>query len=138
MFRTSEDYEDFSRYVRRRARYFLGGREQEFIDAVLNTSKKRATVMTMDQVLWRAALGCVAEEGVHQTDVFFLDSIAPHPLERMKPLKDRAQEGRINPKGIPCLYAATDAETAMMEARPWVGSVLTVSQLVLLKQNYSG
>jgi RES domain-containing protein len=134
MFRTNEDYEDFSRYVRGRARYFLGGRQQEFIDAVLLTSKKRTTALTTGQVLWRAALGYVAEEGVYQSDVFFLESIVPHPLERMKPLKDRAQEGRVNPKGIPCLYAATDAETALMETRPWVGSVLTVSQLVLLKQ----
>jgi hypothetical protein len=29
---------------------------------------------------------------------------------------------------------ATDAETAMMETRPWAGSVLTVSQLILLKE----
>jgi hypothetical protein len=29
---------------------------------------------------------------------------------------------------------ATDAETAMMETRPWAGSVLTVSQLILMKQ----
>lgn len=134
MFRTDEDYEEFSQYVRRRARYFLGGRQQEFIAAVLLTSKKRTTVMPTGQVLWRAALGYVAEEGVSQNDVFFLESINPHPLERMKPLKDRAQEGRVNPKGIPCLYAATDAQTAMAETRPWVGSVLTVSQLVLLKQ----
>ena len=134
MFRTNEDYEEFSQYVRRRARYFLGDRQQEFIDAVLLISKKRTTVMPTGQVLWRAALGYVAEEGVSQNDVFFLESINPHPLERMKPLKDRAQEGRVNPKGIPCLYAATDAETAMMETRPWVGSVLTVSQLVLQKQ----
>ena len=38
------------------------------------------------------------------------------------------------PKGVPCLYLATNSETAMMETRPWAGSVLTISQLVLLKQ----
>jgi hypothetical protein len=134
MFRTDEDFDDFAEYIRRRARCILGGRQQEFVDAVLFTSKKRTAVMPKGQVLWRATLGYVAEEGVSPYDVFFLESIDPHPLERMKPLKDRAQEGRINPKGIPCLYAPTDAETAMMETRPWVGSVLTVSQLVLLKQ----
>ena len=52
----------------------------------------------------------------------------------MKPRRDRAYEGRVNPKGVPCLYTATNAETAMMETRPWAGSVLTVSELVLLKQ----
>jgi RES domain-containing protein len=134
MFRTDEDYDEFAEYIRRRARYILGGWQQEFINAVLLTSKKRTAVMQTGQVLWRAALGYVAEEGVSQQDVFFLESIDPHPLERMMPLKDRAQEGRVNPKGIPCLYAATDAETAMMETRPWVGSVLSVSELVLLRQ----
>ena len=29
---------------------------------------------------------------------------------------------------------ATDDVTAMMEVRPWAGSVLTISQLVLLKE----
>jgi RES domain-containing protein len=134
MFRTDEDYEDFADYIRRRSRHILGGRQQEFIDAVLQTSKKRTTTMQSGQILWRAAQGYVAEEGVHPHDVFFLESIAPHPIDRMKPLRDRAYEGRVNPKGIPCLYMATDAETAMMETRPWAGSVLTVSQLVLLKQ----
>ena len=51
----------------------------------------------------------------------------------MKPLADRAHEGRVNPRGIPCLYMATDDVTAMMEVRPWAGSVLTISHLVLLK-----
>jgi RES domain-containing protein len=134
MFRTDEDYDAFADYVRRRARYVLDGWQQEFIDAVLQTSKKRTVLIEPGHVLWRAALGYIAEEGVCQHDVFFLESIAPHPLDRMKPLRDRAQEGRVNPKGIPCLYTATDAETAMLETRPWAGSVLTVSELVLLKQ----
>jgi hypothetical protein len=134
VFRTDEDYEDFADNIRRHSRYVLGARQREFLSAVVETSKKRTTTMPSGQVLWRAAHGYVAEEGVHPHDVFFLESIEPHTKERMKPLRDRAYEGRVNPKGIPCLYTATDAETAMMETRPWAGSVLTVSQLVLLKQ----
>ncbi|MDF2434769.1 MAG: hypothetical protein JWP44_4400 [Mucilaginibacter sp.] len=137
MFRSDEDYEHFADYVRRRSRYVLDGQQNEFVEAVIQTSKKRTTAMPSGQVLWRAAQGYVykpKEEGVHPHDVFFLNSIAPHPLERMTPLRDSAKEGRVNPKGIPCLYTATDPETAMMETRPWAGSVLTVSQLVLLKQ----
>jgi RES domain-containing protein len=30
----------------------------------------------------------------------------------MKPLRDRAREGRANPKGIPYLYLATHAKAA--------------------------
>ncbi|MDP2331028.1 MAG: RES family NAD+ phosphorylase [Reyranella sp.] len=46
----------------------------------------------------------------------------------MKPLPDRASEGRINPKGIPCLYFATTREGAMSEVRPWIGSVVSVGR----------
>jgi hypothetical protein len=47
----------------------------------------------------------------------------------MKPLPDRAAEGRVNPRGIPCLYAATHRETAVAEVRPWVGAHVSVAQL---------
>jgi RES domain-containing protein len=137
MFRRDEDYEYFADYVRRRSRYVLNAEQHEFIEAILQTSKTRTKTMPAGQILWRAAQGYVykpGEEGVHPHDVFFLTAVAPHPVERMTPLKDSAKEGRVNPKGIPCLYTATDPETAMMETRPWAGSVLTVSQLVLLKQ----
>lgn len=46
----------------------------------------------------------------------------------MKPLKDRAPEGRINPKGIPCLYLAIERDTALSEVRPWIGSLISVGQ----------
>ena len=48
---------------------------------------------------------------------------------RMKPLPFRAFEGRANPKGIPCLYVATSIATAVGECRPWVGALVSVSQV---------
>jgi len=51
----------------------------------------------------------------------------------MVPLDYPANEGRVNPRGIPYLYLATDKETAMGEARPWVGSEISVAQFKLLK-----
>lgn len=49
----------------------------------------------------------------------------------MKPLRNSAHEGRVNPRGIPCLYAAGDMQTAISEVRPWVGAMVSVSQLGL-------
>jgi hypothetical protein len=46
----------------------------------------------------------------------------------MTPPADRALEGRVNPKGIPCLYLATTKEAAMSEVRPWIGSYVSVAQ----------
>jgi len=59
----------------------------------------------------------------------------PAPLDptRMVPLRDRAGEGRVNPKGIPCLYFSTDRDTAMAEVRPWIGSYVSVAQFIMLR-----
>jgi RES domain-containing protein len=134
MFRESEDYEHFADFIRTKSRYVLDGWQQDFVNTILETSKKRTTTLPANRILWRAAQGYENPVGVHPHDVFFLEDIEPHKIERMKPLADRAHEGRVNPRGIPCLYMATDDVTAMMEVRPWAGSVLTLSHLILLKQ----
>ena len=46
----------------------------------------------------------------------------------MKPLRDRAREGRANPQGIPYLYLSTRKETALTEVRPWLGSLISIAQ----------
>src|SRR5665647_1632065 len=43
----------------------------------------------------------------------------------MKPLPLQSREGRANPKGIPYLYLATDANTSMAEMRPHVGEYIS-------------
>ncbi len=52
----------------------------------------------------------------------------------MKPLRDSAREGRINAKGIPCLYLCDDMATAMSETRPWIGSYVSVATLIVPKK----
>jgi RES domain-containing protein len=59
---------------------------------------------------------------------------APLKHERMKPLVDRAQEGRANPKGIPYLYLATHQGIAVAEVRPWVGSHVTIARFELIRE----
>lgn len=53
--------------------------------------------------------------------------------KRMKPLTDRAREGRANPAGIPVLYVGTAIETAVSEVRPWIGAELSVATCCLLR-----
>jgi hypothetical protein len=52
---------------------------------------------------------------------------------RMKPPKGAAREGRVNPKGIPCLYLADEPTTAMSETRPWLGSYVSLAEFKILK-----
>ena len=51
----------------------------------------------------------------------------------MKPLSN-CREGRLNPKNIPCLYLATDPDTAMREVRPWIGAIGTLAAFSVVRE----
>jgi hypothetical protein len=109
--------------VVRERRYFWSKASEEFLDAVAATSRRRLKLVPAGQQYWRAQLGHHMEfdkqSGQHV--------LSPHPEERMRPFSDRAIEGRLNPKGIPCLYFATTPEVAMTEVRPWIGSTISLA-----------
>lgn len=69
----------------------------------------------------------------HPESVLGVEVPVPFSPERMKPLSTSTREGRVNPKGIPCLYLATNKETAVAEVRPWVGLYVSVAQFKTLK-----
>lgn len=55
-----------------------------------------------------------------------------YPADKMgAPPKQRAAHGRANPAGIPYLYLASDAETAVSEIRPHTGETATVAEFEL-------
>lgn len=124
-------YWDFAQSVKRRARYVFEDQVEEFLRTVISTSKSRRRDLQAGCVLWRAQLGHdwqTIRQDEHEDEL-----PAPFPSARMKPLPDSAREGRVNPKGIPCLYLATDKETAMAEVRPWLGSYVSVGQFSTLE-----
>jgi len=54
-------------------------------------------------------------------------------LEQMgAPPKERSSHGRANPAGIPYLYLASDADTAISEIRPHAGEIATVAEFGLV------
>jgi RES domain-containing protein len=60
------------------------------------------------------------------------DHYNPWPMEAMgAPPGTIAGHGRINPRGIPYLYLASNKETAVSEVRPWVGCWVTVAEYKL-------
>lgn len=139
-FESSHDFRDFAQFVKRTSRYVLDAKRQQFIEVLLQTSAKRRVILSKGESLWRAQLG--QEEGPHNTDgiedeksngVEFLEMPHPHPPKRMTPRTDRACEGRVNPKGIPCLYLSTERDTAMAEVRPWIGSYVSVATFTILR-----
>ena len=131
-FRSWRSYWNFERDVRRNFRYVLSIENKKFLAAVLATAATRKMILEEQLIFWRAQLGCrLRKEG--QGDEGFETEYA-HSPRRMKPLRDRASEGRANPKGIPCLYLATTKETAMSEVRPWIGSYISLAQFKLLRR----
>ena len=119
-FSSYRSYSRFAHAVRRSWRFSRDPEQADFLAAVLATSASRREVLPAGSLVFRAQLGCNWPE----TDEDEAEDPGPRPFppKRMMPLKDRASEGRVNPRGIPCLYTATHAETAAAEVRPWIGA----------------
>jgi hypothetical protein len=80
----------------------------------------------MGSIFWGAQQGHGWRTQSHED----VEIEVPAPLDsaRMKPVADSTREGRVNPKGIPCLNLATGKHTAMAEVRPWLGLCVSVGQ----------
>jgi hypothetical protein len=115
----------FERSVTRTFRYVRPPEVEQFLQTVLVTSQSRKVEIQEGRLFWRAALDH-AWRPIRSDEE---DEIpCAHPPDRMKPLPDKASDGRANPRGIPCLYMATTKEAAMLEVRPWVGSYVSAGQ----------
>ncbi len=130
-FSTYQAFQIFRRHVLRESRYVLDDVAQSFLKTVLATSGGRRREFPEGRNFWRAQEGHGWEKIQQNDDEFEV----PGPLSqvRMRPLPHAAIEGRANPKGIPCLYLATDKETAMAEVRPSVGTYVSVGQFKTLR-----
>lgn len=105
-------FEGFNAYIRGNSRYIRDESQEQFLATVVETSRKRQKTLSVGSILYRAQLGHEWRvETVNAHDGQLGDSFevpCPYSGSRMKPRPDRATEGRVNPKGIPCLYLATN------------------------------
>jgi hypothetical protein len=122
-FRSENAFRSFKDEVLRERRYFWSEAAEDFLKTVAVTSRRRLKTIPAGSKFWRAQLGHRTERDKRSGEKV----IKPHPEERMRPLSDRAIEGRVKPKGIPCLYFATSPEVAMTEVRPWIGSTISLA-----------
>jgi hypothetical protein len=121
-----DGYDHFVETVTHERRYIRDRTAERFLKMVRLTAQKRCHLLFPETGLWRAQLGC--DWNAHHADdgsVITRNRVAYGP-DRMTPLPERATEGRANPKGIPCLYLATDCDTAIGEVRPWIASYVSV------------
>ncbi len=128
-FKSWWDFHTFCSSVRHKSRFVHDRAVGNFLSTLHETSKDRHRRVSAGKYVWRAQLGN-AVRVLTQDDIEYDDPV-PYAAGRMKPLPYSAHEGRVNPKGIPCLYVANDKETAMSEVRPTMASTISVAQLRL-------
>ena len=134
-FASWRSYGNFARYIRRSQRYVWEKEVQAFLDTVLETLKKqdRDVHIPKGKLFFRAQQGI--EEGSYiDEDGNELPALYAFNSERMKPLANRAKEGRVNPVGIPVLYLASTEQTAISEVRPWIGTELSLAQFKVVRE----
>ncbi len=120
-------YQQFAESIRTHWRYGTDLGQVAFLRALIETGVARQQVIASGLKLWRARLG----HDWYPADEPGEGQPAPLDIEKMKPRRDRAREGRANPKGIPFFYLATHQDTAIAEVRPWIGSYVSVAQFAL-------
>ena len=126
-FRSAVDFQAFAGEVSLQRRYIRSSVTENFLKALLASAETRAEFLAKGHRLFRARLGH-SDRREPLNDSLLIPGYLPYEGDEMKPPFTRAAEGRANPKGIPVLYLATEAETALMEVRPWVGSHISLAE----------
>lgn len=129
-FPSSESYWRFAQSVKLKARFVHDNEVRDFLGIVLESSVSRRKRLQKDSLLFRAQRGSTPRTEKSGEEEF--DVPRAHPPERMSPKAECVGDGRANPKGIPCLYLASNQNTAMAEVRPWVGSYVSLAQFKVM------
>jgi hypothetical protein len=133
VFKSQDSYWHFARSVRTQRRYIHTKDARSFLRAVVGSAEKRLELAPAIGFLWRAQKGAsTIKVPIPEADDY-VEEAYPFEADRMKPRPGRAREGRVNPKGIPYLYLATNRDTAVAEVRPWKGSLVSVGQFRLTR-----
>lgn len=132
-FASTDAYHRFAETLKLKTRFVHDDAIRAFLATVMETSKSRRDSIEKSAVLFRAQRGYEwRKENEGQEDEDEVQDA--FPPERMKPNADFAGDGRVNPRGIPCLYLASTKEAAMSEVRPWVGSYISLAQLKIMRE----
>jgi hypothetical protein len=130
-FAFTDSYYRFVQAVTRKSRYIQDDEIRAFLAAVMETSVARKDSIGKSSILFQAQRGYTWRTENQGDEEFEIpDAYGP---ERMTPNAEFVADGRVNPRGIPCLYLASTMETAMAEVRPWVGSYISLAQFKVMR-----
>lgn len=137
-FKSHRDYHHFQREVLKSRRYIRSPDTVAFLQAVTATCSNRDSIVKLGGELMRAQVAH-ALRPIYQTsddgeDIYIDDVECAASKARMLPLPDQASDGRVNSRGIPCLYMATNDVTAVSEVRPAIGASVTIAAMKCLRE----
>ena len=132
-FRSAWDFVDFVREVNADYRFVHSLETAAFLKTLAATAVNRSCLLPKGFEFWRAQRGYLESEKHLEDEDLVMSVPVPFENERMKPRKGSAHEGRANPAGIPCLYGATNKETAMSETRPWTGAKISAGRFLTVR-----
>lgn len=102
------------------------------MEELVVTSSRFVAKLKAETVLYRARLGHGWERGGDkQRDG--LDHRRAYRLKEMIPDPKYVADGRVNAKGIACLYLAKQAETAVLEVRPQSGLYISLARFKIIR-----
>lgn len=124
-FRSENAFRQFDRSVRQAYRFARTPEQTEFLDEVKQSSSKRIRKLQEGLHLYRAQLGYEwRREEIAPGE--FEEFPSALSVDRMFPNPALVGDGRVNAKGIACLYLSTKEETAALEVRPLIGSHVSI------------
>ena len=95
-------------------------RDDAYASRLLDQLLQAKTILPARSELFRARkLPAAREAALHSF----------RPEERGAPPPGKGS-GRLNPDGLPCLYSAGDATTAIAEVRPWKRTIISVARFI--------
>lgn len=101
-------------HLRRKGRFSISSDHEYLVGRLLKFWLENTTTVGEGTLLYRAR-------------IWDVDRPSRYDLAEMgAPPAHSAKSGRINPEGIPYLYLADSADTAIAEVRPWKGAYVSV------------
>ncbi|MBO3759430.1 RES family NAD+ phosphorylase [Ciceribacter sp. L1K22] len=137
-FKSRHDYHAFRGEVLKSRRFIRSPEAEAFLQAVAVTCHARERFVKVGAGFRRAQVAhnwrSMYQTGDDGEEIYIADIECAASKTRMIPLRDRAGDGRVNPRGIPCLYMATNDATAVSEVRPAIGAYVTVASMKCLRE----
>ena len=126
LFKDQHAYRNFVFEILHKSRYVSSPWVKKFLNSFMTMVRQNEARIKKDSLLYRSQADHSYRPFTDESGNGIGQELHPCESERMKPLINKAKEGRLNPTGIPYLYLNTDLKTAIAESRPRIGEYVSL------------